>query len=386
MIGTGMRLARRPALLRPTLDRLEGRALMAVDLATAPIAATALATTGLIPVATIAAFPAGSEAIRPESPGTATISWGDGTSSTALVQVNPILNLLNSFRIRDTGAILGAHTYDQPGTYEVGVTLIDPAGHATSAAGTATVAGKAAGGLGTATAAHLTASAGVATGLIPVATFTEAGSKVPRRAAAYRAQVDWGDGGRSAGVVKVIPSPAGGNQPATIEVLGSHAFSPAFQATRYHAGVAVTLSRAGAKASTTTVADVAAAGVIPPAVAALPTPPLTTPRGRAAKALTVARFQAAVYGGPPDASTYTAQVDWGDGTTTAGTVRLIPGATVYIDNATVFSSAEFAATSSNYVLEVSGRHTYRKAGRASVVTTLSGAGLDTPATTILKVK
>ena len=406
MLATGTRSAprgghdgqprvRRSRLRRPMLDRLEGRALLAVNLSAVPIHATVNTTTGLIPIATIGAFLVNDATITPKSPGTALISWGDGTSSTALVQVNSVYDDLNYFdggiyggQSSDNGAILDAHTYHKPGTYPIGLTLTDPAGQTVTSSTTATVAGKPVPGFGTSAVGPLTASAGVTTGLIPVATFTEQGSKVPLKAAAYKAEIAWGDGVRSVGVIRVIPAPTTRGKPsATIEVLGAHTYSSAFETLEYEAGVTVTLKRSGATTSTTTIADVSSPGYgNPTAASVLPTGPLTARRGRATGALTVARFQEVVLGAVPPASDYAAEIAWGDGTTSAGVVKVASGATVYSVDSIVFSTTEFAATTSNFVLQVSGRHTYHKAGTGSLVVTLDGAGLSTPATAVVKVR
>ncbi len=377
------------------LDALEGRALLAVSLSAVPIQATVNTTTGLIPIAAISAFLVNDATITPKSPGTALISWGDGTTSTAKVQVNSVYNDLNYFdggiyggQSYDNGAILDAHTYHKPGTYPIGLTLTDAAGQTVSCSTTATVAGKPVPGFGTSAVGPLTASAGVTTGLIPVATFAEQGSKAPRKASAYRAEIAWGDGGRSVGVVKVIPtSTTGGKPSATIEVLGAHTYSSAFETLEYEAGITVTLKRSGATTSTTTIADVSSPGYSnPTAASVLPTGPLTAKQGRATGALTVARFQEVVLGKAPPASDYSAEIAWGDGTTSAGAVKVASAVTVYSVDSIVFSTTEFAATTANFVLQVSGRHTYHKAGMKSVVVTLDGAGLSTAATAVVKVR
>lgn len=390
----GRARARRSPLLRPTLDGLEARDLMTVDLSSTPIQAKVNATTGLIPIATIGAFPALGATLTPKSPGTAQISWGDGTSSTAIVQVNLIYNDLNYFSmgryggpVQDNGAILGAHTYARSGTYPISVTLTDSTGQMFATATTATVTGKSGAGFGITPTGPLTATAGTTTALTPVATFTDQTPKL-LKASAYKAQITWGDGGQSAGVVKVIPSGrTGGKSLATIEVLGAHAFVAAFETSEYQAGLTVSLSRAGAKTSTTTVADVTGAGDSNlNAITALSTAPLTVQRGRASGSLTVARFQGVTLGGLPNASDYTAEIAWGDGTTSAGTVRIVSGVTVYSTSALVYDPSQSASTASNFILQVSGRHTYHKPGTESVVTTLPDEGLTTTATTVLKVR
>lgn len=392
--SAGRPRVRRSGLFRPMLDGLESRALMAVNLSLAPIHATVNATTGLIPIATIDAFPVIGATITPKAPGTARISWGDGTSSPAIVQVNLVYSVLNYFDYGiygspayDNGSVLGAHTYNKPGTYQIGLTLTDPAGETSAFSTTALVTGKAVPGFGTSAVGPLTVSADVATGLIPVATFTEPGSKAPRKASAYKAEITWGDGARSVGLVKVIPAqPAAGKSAATIEVLGTHTYSSAFETNEYEAGVTVTLSRSGATTSTTTIADVSSAGDSnPTAASVLPTGPLTATRGRATGNLTVAKFQEVVFGGIALASDFTAEIAWGDGTTSAGTVKVTAGATVYSVDSIVVSNSEAVATTSNFIVQISGRHTYHTAGRKSVVVTLNEAGLSSPTTTVVKV-
>ena len=240
------------------------------------------------------------------------------------------------------------------------------------------VAGRAAAGLATPVVGPVLAARGEPTGLIPVATCTESGSRAPRKPSSYKADIAWGDDTRFVGLVRVTPMrTATGRRAATIEVLGAHT---------YATGVTVTLARLGARTSTTTVALVSGAqdhGQF--ATSALPTGPATVRRGRAAGPLTVARFWEVAFGAIQPAPDFAAEIAWGDGTLSGKTAQVVSGATVYGINSIVFFDAETTATTSNYLLRISARHRYREAGTKSVVVRLDGLGLDIPATTVIHV-
>ena len=118
---------------------------------------------------------------------TATINWGDGTSSAGSVAV-----------AGDGFSVDGAHTYAEEGQYTVGVSIDDKGGSTAGTSGTAMVADAPL----LATAANVTATAGASTGQVTVATFTDANPD--GTAADFTATINWGDGGTSAGTIAAV--------------------------------------------------------------------------------------------------------------------------------------------------------------------------------------
>lgn len=117
----------------------------------------------------------------------ATIDWGDGTTSAGTVQANP----------GGWYDVIGTHTYTDPGTYTLSITITDPAGNDSVAiSATATVSNPAvvpAGGLA------YTVSEGDNFASQPVATFIDPGGA--ESLDNYSATIDWGDGTTSAGAI-----------------------------------------------------------------------------------------------------------------------------------------------------------------------------------------
>ena len=133
---------------------------------------------------------------------TASIDWGDGTSSSGGTVSGP------------TGGpftVTGTHTYTEEGSYPLTVSVLDDGGATTTLTGAATVTDAAL----TATGNPNLLSTNPVTNL-PVATFTDAnpGGTI----ADFTASIDWGDGATSAGTVS---GPTGG--PFT--VTGTHTYA-----------------------------------------------------------------------------------------------------------------------------------------------------------------
>jgi hypothetical protein len=255
---------------------------------------------------------------------TATIDWGDATTSAGTVSGGS-----GSFQVS------GTHTYASPGNYPVMVTLSD------DAPGTAT--------------AKVTSTAQVSTGLSviangfttpegqafngTVATFSDADPS--KTAASFTATIDWGDGTTSPGTIT--------GSSGSFQVSGQHTYADEGSFTFT---VTVTETGAGgATASSTATATVTEADVLSGSPVVLNVKAGLPFHG------TVATFT--------DTNTanvsgdFTATIDWGDGTTGPGTVSGGGGS-----------------------FTVSGTHTYATTGSFRVVVTLTDDAPGTATATV----
>jgi hypothetical protein len=173
---------------------------------------------------------------------TASITWGDGTTTAGTVSANAGGGF----------SVTGTHGYADEGSYAVGVTIADDGGKTATASSTATVAEA------DVLAAHaLTFSANPGQSFTgTVATFTD--SDATNVAGDFTATIRWGDGTTTAGV---ITDTAG-----TISVSGTHIY-----ATSGQKPVAVTLADDApgtATATANSTANVAQATNAPPVITA----------------------------------------------------------------------------------------------------------------------
>lgn len=131
---------------------------------------------------------------------TATIEWGDGTTTTGTVATVP------------TGGfnVSGSHTYAEDGNFTVSVKVTDVGGSTVVATGTATITEPPLVGSGVSVSGFERSSINNAT----VATFTHGNGLEP--ASGFTATIDWGDGTTSAGSVSETST--------TYTVVGSHTF------------------------------------------------------------------------------------------------------------------------------------------------------------------
>ncbi|MGE5234643.1 MAG: hypothetical protein ACM3OB_11080 [Acidobacteriota bacterium] len=255
---------------------------------------------------------------------TATIDWGDATTSAGTVTGGA-----GSF------AVSGTHTYASPGNYPVMVTLSD------DAPGTAT--------------ATVTSTAQVSAGLLAVATgfstpegssfsgavATFSDANTAKTAADFTVTITWGDGTSSAGTV------VGASGSFTVSGTHTYADEGSF-------GFTVTVTEngpGGATSSSSATATVTEADVLsgtPVAIAASAMVPFTG---------TVATFTDTYTGNVP--GDFTATIDWGDASTSAGTV-----------------------TGGGGSFSVTGTHTYATPGSFSVTVTLSDDAPGTATATV----
>ncbi len=217
---------------------------------------------------------------------TATISWGDGTPADTgtIITLNPTAK---RFEVR------GSHTYPEEGTFRVTVMINDVGGSSASAVAQAKVDDAALMAAGV----NVSAVEGQPfTGL--VATFTDANPRAP--ISDFTAVIAWGDATTSAGVIGV--NPTGG-----FTISGSHVYA-----------------EEGTYPITVTIKDVGGSLATAISVAAVVDAPLTaspvTLRVSEERAFTavVATFVDANPLAP--VSDFTAMIDWGDGTRSAGAI------------------------------------------------------------------
>jgi FG-GAP-like repeat len=246
---------------------------------------------------------------------TANIDWGDGTTSSGTVSGSG-----GSF------TVTGSHAYATPGTDQFTVTVFDDdLGSATaSGSGTATIAAR------TVTGQMVLTSATEGTALAnntTVATFTD--SLTSDAAGDFTATIDWGDGVTTTGTV------VGSNGSFTVQ--GGHTY-----ADEGSDPASVTLTHTSDNAQTT------ASGSVAVGEGDVLTPHGMTVRPKAGQPFTgtVATFSDTYTGNIP--GDFTATIDWGDGTTTSGTVSGGSG-----------------------TLSVGGTHTYAHPGHENVTVTLN---------------
>jgi hypothetical protein len=275
-----------------------GTTTSSVQVNAAPVKATAgQAFTSI--VATITGGPAGATY-------TATIDWGNGTTSDGSVTADP----------NGGFDVIGTNTYSQAGSFPITVTVKDSTGTVVGTAlGKATVTA-AASNLH-ATGVVLTATAGQSfTGT--VATFTDTNTSA--MAGNFTATIDWGDGTTSTGTVAADPN--GG-----FDVTGTHTYSAdepdglldhdQTGTTHFLIRVVITDSTTSAQATALGLATVAAP------------PPVITVRGDNIAAVAGQSFTGTVAtftdtNTSAMAGNFTATIDWGDGTTSTGTVTADP--------------------------------------------------------------
>jgi hypothetical protein len=291
---------------------------------------------------------------------TADIDWGDGTLETGVAVTGPVGGPFT---------VAGSHTYAEEGSYAIGVTINEVApGTATAAAtGTATVAEA---GFSLSAAGTLTATEGQANTDITVATFNPGAGDV---AGDFVATIDWGDGTVTAGTV----SDSGGG----LSVTGTHTY--AGEGTFIYS-VTVAETDGDFTASPAIGATIIANA---DTLAASTTQPSVSVAEGDSTSIAVAAFTNAGY--PTHATAdFTASIDWGDGTTTAGTVTangnggyIVSGSHAYGDEGTFTATVTLteaqpgaaSATATNTVTVTEGD---TLTATATPVTAAEGAALN----------
>jgi hypothetical protein len=222
----------------------------------------------------------------PTSDFTATIDWGDGTSSFATVSGSG-----------GSYSAAGSHVYKATGPFIVHITVLDDGGSFTGGAQLVTVNNAPI----TPTGVSITGVEGTAfTGT--VATFTD--PDITLTAGSFTASINWGDGtGATTGTV------TGSNGSYTIN--GGHTYAD--ESAPY--AIVVTITQTALPTNHATASSTAAI-----ADAALHAGALTVPSPVAVNAPTSISFAFTDDNHGAPSSDFTATIDWGDGTTSTGTV------------------------------------------------------------------
>jgi hypothetical protein len=245
---------------------------------------------------------------------TATIAWGDGTTTSGAT----IVGSNGSFTVD------GGHTYADEGAFQPNVTVkrtsdsavvVDTGSVAVAEADVLTPQGT-----------TINGSPNQALSNVVVATFTD--TNTANAASDFTATVDWGDGTTTPGTV----SGSGG----TFSVAGTHTY-----ATDGHDTIKVSLTDDAPGTATATATSAANIGLAGQVV-------LTSATERVALASNTVVATYVDSNGGDTAGSFTATINWGDGTTSAGTVSGGAG-----------------------TFTVSGGHTYADEGNLPVIATLT---------------
>lgn len=215
----------------------------------------------------------------------AAIDWGDGTTTAGTVSASG-----SGFQVA------GQHTYATTGSDHVVITIHDSDGDSITVTGTATVS---ASGALNVSAASVAPTEGLAFS-DKVATFTDTDASLP--SADFLATIDWGDGATTAGTVSASAG--------RFTVTGAHIYA---DEGTYTAHVAVAQTAPTATSATATLTVKVADAALTLTGADIATTQSTSFSG------TVATLHDANLSAP--AGDFSATIDWGDGSTTAGTVN-----------------------------------------------------------------
>lgn len=326
------------------------------------------------------------DGVAPDSASyTVKIDWGDGTDATSgkveplvyywLAAETGVKSAIAGFVPEDLPThpsfnVTGSHSYAKPGTYKISLTIADEKGDTVATADTAEVVASVLKAQGV----PVSAFPGQAFEDLPVASFRDAAGPLP--ADAYTAKIDWGDGsdptsGEIGGPywiyaggpigIKDPPDPGG-----FLQVMGSHTYAKAGKYT-----ITVTIDGPGdssATATTTaTVAGILAQGLDVAATTKVDLQPLS-----------VASFQ--VPGADASASDFTATIEWGDGTTSAGTISQPGWFTVGAPTPKVSADGGWGDENPLSWFTVQGSHAYAQAGKYTIAVTITATSGQTGTT------
>lgn len=305
-----MSLRREALKWQGTFDRLEGRQLLALTMASTPISATQQQSFSGQVATVIDTNPKDSLT----SFNSVQIDWGDGQTTPGQI-VGPVL-------VSSAFEVIGTHTYTAAGSYSTLISVSTATANA-SAAGKANVAAPPF----PVNVNTITAAPGTALVNQTVATFIAPGSDgtLPTGSSAV---INWGDGQTTIGII------SGG--PGAFSVTGSHTYAAA---DTYTTSVTVALP------TVATSTGVGQADIASPSQYTLTSVLIVTPVSQLFSG-TVANFTDT--NTDSLASNFTASIAWGDGSTTPATV-----------------------TGGNGSFAVSGMYTYSSAGTYTATVTIA---------------
>ncbi len=256
----------------------------------------------------------------------ATINWGDGTTTAGTI-TGPASGVFT---------VSGSHTYAEDGAYGVFIIVHDAFDNSNAAVTSAANVGEAV--LSLTSGPNLTGTVGKAF-VGTLATFNDPGTT--DRASEFIATIDWGDGTTTPGTI----TGSGGN----FTVLGTHTYTNVIVNGSYQ--VTMTEPNLSTLFTLTVGASVniSAGSVTPPAVTVAPLTVGSPPFEGTAFTGAVATFTTT--DPSPVLANYSATINWGDGTTTAGTIT----------------------GPASGVFTVSGSHTYAEDGAYGVFVTVHDA-------------
>jgi hypothetical protein len=262
----------------------------------------------------------------PPSDFTVLVDWGDGVTTDGTVT-----GANGSFTVS------GSHTYADGGSFPINVTVSDEGGQTTSVSGTATVAD---GSLVPGAPVNIITTESAPVGPV-IATFTD--TNPAAQATDFTASIDWGDGTVTNGLVS---EPGGPGTP--FQVLGTHTYTD-----EGSEPLSVTLTRTvdGTTATATGTVNVIEADALTGTAKSLS---IAAPNTDFSD--TVATFTDSDTANV--AGDFTSAIDWGDGTTTVGTV-----------------------SGGNGSFTVAGGHTYATATATPITVTLTDDGAGTASAT-----
>jgi hypothetical protein len=232
---------------------------------------------------------------------TATIAWGDGTSSTGTIT--------QPGGVGTPFAVAGTHTYVSEGTYPVSVAIVDVGGSTTSATATVVVAEAPI----TVNPTPLSITGYENTPLINVDVATFTSSNPSELASDFVASINWGDGTSTAAT---IVKDAG--TPSLFHVQGNHTYTASG---KFFAAITIAEADNPGTILGSTTANVTM-GFTPLVVTSVPvngTEGIALPNAQNTTNGTVLATFIDTAGADPIAS-YTASINWGNGLTTPGTV------------------------------------------------------------------
>jgi 6-phosphogluconolactonase (cycloisomerase 2 family) len=231
---------------------------------------------------------------------TVTVNWGDGTPTQTL----PASAVGEPALPGDHGTLTASHPYGQAGQFPVTVS-ITAANGAIGGTSFSAIVNNVAPTVDAGPDQHGGKGVPIHLG----ATFSDPSFPVNGVSETFTATIDWGDNTSDIGTVTVIPGSPG--TPTTGTVIGDHVYNGDGP---YTVTVTVQDNKGGKNSGTLTVFN------SPPTVVPGPNP--TGNEGSTVTATATFSDPAYNYGSP---KTYTASINWGDGSTTSGTVVVTPG-------------------------------------------------------------